>query len=86
MAKRLSFQILSHINSSTFGSRLGRLSVQGRKDLDTPNFMAISSRGVIPHITPDMIAAHTQVGGVHMALEDCKLDVVGSRALLPFLF
>lgn len=71
-AKRIFFEILSHVDPNVISPRLGRLCVQGRKDLETPDFMAISSRGVIPHMTPDVIATNTRVGGVHIALEDCK--------------
>ncbi len=53
-------------------ARLGRLAVAGRKVVETPGFLAITSRGVIPHLTPDVVSEHTQVGGVHLALEDCK--------------
>ncbi|KAG4035568.1 hypothetical protein MFRU_001g03370 [Monilinia fructicola] len=67
---RLGFQILSTLDHKTSGPRLGRLTVEGRKDLETPDFIAISSRGVIPHMTPDVIAAHARVPGVHFALED----------------
>jgi queuine tRNA-ribosyltransferase subunit QTRTD1 len=70
--KRVFFEILNHADPNLTGPRLGRLQVQGRKDLETPNFIAVSSRGVVPHMTPDVIATSTQVGGVHMALEDCK--------------
>jgi len=69
--KKLLFEVLSHVDPSV-SARLGRLRVQGRKDLDTPNFMAVGSRGVVSHLSPDVLAANTQVGGIHMALEDCK--------------
>ena len=52
--------------------RLGRLNVQGRKTLETPGYIAVSSRGVVPHISPDVLASQTDIGGVHLALEDCK--------------
>jgi queuine tRNA-ribosyltransferase subunit QTRTD1 len=71
-AKRLAFEILSHVDPNVVGPRLGRLAMKGRQDLMTPNFFAVSSRGVVPHITPDVISADTQIGGVHMALEDCE--------------
>ncbi len=80
--KRVLFEILSDVDPDVAGPRLGRLSVKGRKDLATPNFLAVSSRGVVPHITPDIISASTQVGGVLMALEDCEYN--GSRARFPF--
>jgi queuine tRNA-ribosyltransferase accessory subunit len=66
------FEILSFLDAGAAGPRLGRLVIKGRQDLETPNFFAVSSRGVVPHLTPDVISVHTSIGGVHMALEDCK--------------
>ncbi len=73
---RLLFEVLSHIEPNIVGPRLGRLAVPGRKDLMTPDFFAVSSRGVIPHITPDVIISHTNFGGVHLALEDCEFALL----------
>ncbi|CZT43214.1 related to queuine-tRNA ribosyltransferase [Rhynchosporium secalis] len=67
---KLKFEILSSGDPGLSAPRLGRLSLPGRKDVLTPDFFAIGSRGVIPHITPDVITAHTKFGGIHMALED----------------
>ncbi|RDW95083.1 putative queuine tRNA-ribosyltransferase-like protein [Coleophoma crateriformis] len=64
------FEVLSAVDSDTGGARIGRLAVQGRKELNTPDFLAVSSRGVVPHLTPDVLASHTHFSGVHMALED----------------
>lgn len=55
-------------------ARLGRFSIRERNLIETPNFLAVTSRGVVPHITPDVILEHTSFGGVHMALEDCKFE------------
>ncbi|KAG0646413.1 Queuine tRNA-ribosyltransferase domain-containing 1 [Hyphodiscus hymeniophilus] len=71
-AKRVFFELLSHVDPNMVSPRLGRLRVHGRKGLETPDFIAVSSRGVVPHITPDVVA-NTPVGGFHMALEDCEL-------------
>ncbi|KAH6703289.1 putative Queuine tRNA-ribosyltransferase-like protein [Leptodontidium sp. MPI-SDFR-AT-0119] len=68
--KRLLFEVLSHVDPSVAGPRLGKLSLPRRKDVLTPDIFAIGSRGVVPHVTPDVLAAHTQFGGIHMALED----------------
>lgn len=73
MSKVLSFIILRTVDPAVFGARLGRLTFPGRKALETPNFIAVSSRGVVPHLSPDVILAHAEFGGVHLALEDCKL-------------
>ena len=70
--KKIMFELLSHVEPSMAGPRLGRLSIQDRRSFETPDFFAITSRGVISHLTPDVISAHTRVGGVHIALEDCK--------------
>jgi hypothetical protein len=54
-------------------ARIGRLALPNRKAIDTPNFVAITARGAVPHLTPDIVGKHTSLGGAHMALEDCAL-------------
>ncbi len=83
--KMLFFDIVSHV-SNINGPRLARLSLEGRNPIDTPNFFAVSSRGVLPHITPDLITAYTQFGGVHMALEDCKSSCPSRACISNSLF
>ena len=56
-------------------ARTGTLALEGRRAVETPNFLAITSRGAVPHVTPDVLLQHTGIGGVHMALEDCEFDV-----------
>lgn len=68
----LAFTILSHIDPNVPGPRLGKLIVPKRKEVDTPNFFVVGSRGVVPHLTPDVISEHVGFGGIHVALEDCK--------------
>jgi queuine tRNA-ribosyltransferase subunit QTRTD1 len=51
-------------------ARLGRLALTGRPEVLTPNFFAVTSRGAIPHITPDNLKAHVPVPGTYIALED----------------
>lgn len=70
--RKVAFEVLSKADVDESRPRLGRLSVKGRQDLETPGFLAVSSRGVIPHISPDVISSQTQIGGVHLALEDCE--------------
>lgn len=70
--RKIAFEILGHLDANVAGPRLGKLSVKGRHDVETPNFFSVTSRGVIPHLTPDVISSHTHIGGVHIALEDCK--------------
>lgn len=68
---RAGFQVLKASARGPASARLGKLSTKGRKPIDTPNFVAMSSRGVIPHLTPDMVIKATDFGAAHMALEDC---------------
>lgn len=70
--RKLEFELLNQNDPSVTGARLGHLKATGREDLKTPNFFALSSRGVIPHVAPDVISAHTDIGGIHIALEDCE--------------
>jgi queuine tRNA-ribosyltransferase accessory subunit len=53
-------------------ARLGKLAFPKRQVMETPNFFAVTSRGAVPHLTPDNIVKHTSIGGAYMALEDCK--------------
>ncbi|KAI9822622.1 MAG: hypothetical protein M1827_000341 [Pycnora praestabilis] len=50
--------------------RLGRLAFPRRTTVETPHYLAITSRGAVPHISPDMMKAHTNIKGVYIALED----------------
>ncbi|KAI5859422.1 tRNA-guanine transglycosylase [Durotheca rogersii] len=65
--------MFSIIKSAAVGGgvpRVGRLILPKRTPLDTPNYIGISSRGVIPHLTPDVVSKHTDLDGVYMGLED----------------
>ncbi len=52
--------------------RLGTLSLRGRKTIDTPHYVALSSRGAVPHLTQDMMRDNTAISGIYAALEDCE--------------
>ncbi|ROT39270.1 tRNA-guanine transglycosylase [Sodiomyces alkalinus F11] len=64
------FRVLKDALTDGLAARLGRLSLPRRRPIETPNFIAVASRGVVPHLTPDNITRHTSFGGAHMALED----------------
>ncbi|KAM7196496.1 tRNA-guanine(15) transglycosylase-like protein [Naviculisporaceae sp. PSN 640] len=70
--KVMTFQVLkAAMRDGATAARLGKLALAGRKTvIDTPNFLASTSRGVVPHITPDNVKNHLHTGGVYMALED----------------
>lgn len=52
--------------------RLGQLLLRQRQSISTPTFVAATSRGVIPHVTPDVLSKLTRVPAVYVGLEDCK--------------
>ncbi len=52
-------------------ARVGRLAFAGRTPIDTPNFIGVTSRGALPHVTPDNVGKHLSTTGAFMALEDC---------------
>ncbi|PPJ58220.1 hypothetical protein CBER1_10208 [Cercospora berteroae] len=58
------------IRSTGTAARLGRLALPGRRILDTPHYLANTSRGVVPHITQDTFARDTDINGLYIALED----------------
>lgn len=51
-------------------ARLGRLALPRRQAVDTPNYFAVTSRGTVPHLTPDTIAKYGSFSGAYMAMED----------------
>lgn len=56
----------------SLGPRLGRLCLPGRKAIDTPHYLGVTSRGVVPHITQDTFRRDAHLNGVYVPLEDCK--------------
>ncbi|UNI19080.1 tRNA-guanosine(34) preQ(1) transglycosylase [Purpureocillium takamizusanense] len=70
MAARRVFEILGSAAADACTARLGRMTFAGRRVIDTPNFTAVTSRGAIPHLTPDNVGKHTSVDATYMALED----------------
>lgn len=67
------FDALKSIVSDGVTARLGRLALPRRDAIDTPNFLAVTSRGVLPHLTPDNMSRYASFPGVYMAMEDCEL-------------
>ncbi|PHH89442.1 hypothetical protein CDD83_6047 [Cordyceps sp. RAO-2017] len=64
------FRVLSSAATDGRTARLGRLTFAGRRAIQTPNYTAVTSRGAVPHLTPDNLGKFTTVGAVYMALED----------------
>lgn len=42
------------------------------KLIETPHYVAVTSRGVVPHVSPDVLRKHTRIGAAYFGLEDCK--------------
>ncbi|KAL7949125.1 tRNA-guanine(15) transglycosylase-like protein [Trichoderma barbatum] len=70
MSGRKIFELIGSAAVDGSAARLGKMSFPGKKVIDTPNFFAVTSRGAIPHLTPDNLRRHTSVNGFYMALED----------------
>lgn len=66
------FSIINNPSEASSGAkaRTGKLELPGRQPIQTPNFLANTSRGVIPHISPDAILPQAPVPGVFTAIED----------------
>lgn len=75
-AEGMKFDILKPVAAAAAGdgvaARLGRLTLPQRQAIETPNFFAVTSRGVVPHLTPDTIARYGRFPGVYMAVEDSR--------------
>ncbi|OLL24445.1 Queuine tRNA-ribosyltransferase-like protein [Neolecta irregularis DAH-3] len=69
MDKLLPFEILKP--GSLSRCRTGQLHFMREKTIiKTPTFIPSSSRGAIPHITPDILQKHTNVSAIYYGLED----------------
>lgn len=63
--------------ASTSGAvRSGLLGLPNRQAIKTPHYLALASRGAIPHLTQDNVIKHTDICGAYMAVEDCKFILV----------
>ncbi|KAK3068807.1 hypothetical protein LTR53_013333 [Teratosphaeriaceae sp. CCFEE 6253] len=64
------FSLIRATATQHLAPRLGRLSLANRKAMETPHYLAITSRGVVPHITQDTYIRDTSISGVYVGLED----------------
>lgn len=64
------FETLKVAGGDGLVARLGRLALPQRQAVDTPNYFAVASRGVVPHLTPDNIAKYGGFSGTYIAMED----------------
>ncbi|KAH6987396.1 tRNA-guanine(15) transglycosylase-like protein [Ilyonectria sp. MPI-CAGE-AT-0026] len=64
------FEILKSATADAGAARLGRLALASRRVMETPNYLAVASRGVIPHLTPENMERYTAFDAAYMAIED----------------
>ncbi|KAF4464067.1 queuine tRNA-ribosyltransferase [Fusarium albosuccineum] len=64
------FELLRPAVADVGVARLGRLAFASRRVMETPNYVAVASRGAIPHLTPDNVAKHTSLDAAYLAIED----------------
>ncbi|KAK4228278.1 putative queuine tRNA-ribosyltransferase [Podospora fimiseda] len=65
------FEVLkTALKDAAAAARPGRLSFPTRRPIETPNFMGVTSRGCLPHLTPDNVTKYIQASGAYMSLED----------------
>lgn len=64
------FQLLGAV-AGRDGARLGQLCIPGRKLIDTPHYLAVSSRGTVPHLSQDTMRGSSSIKGIYAGLEDC---------------
>ncbi|CRG87403.1 queuine tRNA-ribosyltransferase [Talaromyces islandicus] len=59
-----------HPAPSVLAPRVGNFSIRGRKSIQTPHYVAITSRGAVSHLSPDVVQNHTNISSLHIGLED----------------
>ena len=67
-----SFEVLLPGLGESNSQRLGLLRTIKRNDIETPNLLALSSKGSVPHLTPDIFQTETAIQAIHAGFEDCK--------------
>jgi len=67
-------------SSGSAAVRTGVLSLPNRQAIKTPHYLALASRGAIPHLTQDNVVKHTDIRGAYMAAEDC-MSLFGNTRL-----
>lgn len=76
------FTILNPAHSG-LRPRLCRLSVPNRQPIETPHYLALTSRGTVPHLSQDNFTRSTTIKGVYAGLEDCKFSSLACSSPPP---
>lgn len=65
------FRLLNSAKPS-HGPRLGELTLPQRHAIETPHYIAVTSRGAVPHLTQDNLKQHSNIKAAYLGLEDCE--------------
>jgi len=65
----LKFELLK-TSAEQLAPRLGNLLTRSGGTINTPHYIANTSRGLVPHLSQDMLIKNTQLQGVYLAIED----------------
>lgn len=65
-----SFSVVKQSSKSFARKGLYTFANQSIKAIETPGLVTSTSRGVVPHLTPDHVDS-SQVTGLYVAAEDC---------------
>jgi hypothetical protein len=84
MLKSMLKFVIEHAASSETAARLGQLTARGRPTINTPLYIAPTSRGVIPHLSHDNLQKHTRISAVYVPLEDCTCALSAKSCTLTF--
>ncbi|KAI9891252.1 MAG: hypothetical protein M1814_002942 [Vezdaea aestivalis] len=71
MPSKPTFRLRPAFSAHAFRPRRGTFHIPHRTPLETPTFIPLTSRGTIPHLSPDMVQEHTRSYSAQIALEDC---------------
>lgn len=74
--------LVSSPRTASQGPRLGCLQVPRRPAINSPHYVATTSRGVVPHLSQDVLQKNTGISAAYIALEDCKWFCYHSQRLL----
>ena len=81
----LDFSVLNPSTNPILAPRLGRLGVASRKPVATPHYIPLTSRGVVPHLTHDVVRDQTAISSLYIGLEDCRFHLSAAGWLLATL-
>ncbi|EEA24212.1 hypothetical protein TMatcc_007281 [Talaromyces marneffei ATCC 18224] len=71
-----------HTSPAGLAARVGKFILPDRKPIQTPHYITVTSRGAVPHISPDIVRNSTSIGSLYVGLEDFLDKAPGSIPVL----